>query len=75
MKNQFHEEILKRIKENSGKPAQDAFLNSYMGNNHVFYPIRNPALRVIARDWMRNHRNLSATEFAEVLTNLIKSKS
>lgn len=75
MKNQFHEEILKRIKENSGKPVQDAFLNSYMGNDHVFYPIAIPALRVIAKEWMRNHRNLNASEFAEVLTSLIKSKS
>src|SRR5687768_8131150 len=75
MKNQFHEEILKRIKENSGKPIQDAFLNSYMGNDHVSYPIAIPALRVIAKEWMRSHRNLNASEFAEVLTSLIKSKS
>ena len=75
MKNQFHEEILKRIKENSGKPIQDAVLNSYMGNNHVFYSISIPALRVIAKEWMRKHRNLTAPDLAGVLSSLIKSKS
>lgn len=75
MKNRFHEEILRRIEENSGKPVQDAISNSYMGNNHVFYPISIPALRVIAKEWMRSHRNLTAPEFAEVLSSLIKSKS
>lgn len=75
MKNRFHEEILKLIRENSGKPVRDAFLNSYMGNDHLRYPIDMPSLRTITRQWMRDHKHLSAEDFADVLTNLMEGKS
>lgn len=74
MRNRFHEEILKLIRENSGKPLRDS-LNSYLGNDHLRYPITNPELRVIAKDWMRAHRDLSSDEFRDVLTSLIEGES
>ena len=75
MKNSFYKEILNIIKKNSGKPERDSFLNTYLGNDHVRYPISTPPLRVIARDWMRNHKDLSPEEFTAVLTALVEGPS
>jgi 3-methyladenine DNA glycosylase AlkD len=75
MINPFHKEILNLIQENSGKPLRDSFLNSYLGNTHIRYPITAPVLRIIAREWMRTHRDLSAGDFAETLTSLIEAES
>lgn len=75
MINPFHSEILTCIKKNSGKPSRDPFLNSYLGNDHIRYPITNPVLREIAKDWMRAHRELSADELKDVLTSLIQGPS
>src|SRR5687768_7282134 len=74
MTNAFHQDILKLIRQNSGKPIKDA-LNSYMGNDHFRYQITTPALRGIARDWMRHHKGLSPAEFSGILTSLIEGPS
>lgn len=73
--NIHHEEILAAIKKNSGKPTQHTFLDSYLGNEHPRYPISAPVLRKIAKEWMANHRDLTTTEFAKLLTSLIEGKS
>lgn len=73
--NAFHKEILELIKKNSGKPTQHTFLNSYLGNEHPRYPISAPILRRIAKDWMKSHRDLSASEFQQLLTSLVRGKS
>jgi len=75
MINPFHQEILTLIKKNSGKPKADPFLNSYLGNDHVRYPINNPTLRGIAKEWMRAHREMKPDEFTDVLTSLIEGES
>ncbi len=75
MKNAHHKEILALIRKNSGKPARDPFLNSYLGNDHIRYPINTPTLRTIAKDWMRSHKDLPAEAFAALITSLIKGES
>jgi 3-methyladenine DNA glycosylase AlkD len=75
MTNPFHQEIFTLIKKNSGKPKADPFLNSYLGNDHVRYPINNPTLRAIAKEWMRSHKDLKPEEFRDLLTSLIEGKS
>jgi 3-methyladenine DNA glycosylase AlkD len=75
MINPFHGEVLQLIKENSGTPTQHTFLDSYLGNDHPRYPIGAPALRKIAKGWMREHRAVTATEFAKMLTSLIEARS
>lgn len=75
MKNPFHKEILTLIQENSGKPTRHTFLNSYLGNDHMRYPINNPTMRVIARNWMRAHKDLEAGTFVNLLTSLIEAES
>lgn len=73
--NKYHKEILDLIKQNSGIPTQHTFLDGYLGNEHPRYPINNPTLRLIAKEWMKDHRTLSATEFEKTLTSLIKAES
>jgi 3-methyladenine DNA glycosylase AlkD len=75
MINPFHQEILRLIKENSGKATQHTFLDSYLGNSHPRYPISAPVLRKIAREWMANHKNITNDEFSQLLTSLIQAQS
>jgi 3-methyladenine DNA glycosylase AlkD len=73
--NKYHLEILGLIKENAHTPTQHTFLEGYLGNNHPKYSISNPILRLIAKEWMREHRTLSVDAFQKLLTSLIKGKS
>jgi len=73
--NLLHKEILRQIQHHSGKPTQHTFLDSYLGNSHPRYPISIPALRKIAKEWMKAHAELTASKFATLLTSLIKGKS
>jgi 3-methyladenine DNA glycosylase AlkD len=75
MLNPFHQEILKLIQKHSGNPTQHTFLNSYLGNDHMRYAIAAPALRAIASEWMRGHRDLTSHQFADLITSLIRGKS
>jgi 3-methyladenine DNA glycosylase AlkD len=75
MENHHHKEILQLIKDNSGNPTKHTFLDSYLGNNHPRYPINAPVLRRLAKEWMRNHRDLSVQEFSALLTSLIEGVS
>jgi 3-methyladenine DNA glycosylase AlkD len=75
MQNKYHQEILALIQENSGTPTQHTFLDSYLGNDHPRYSINAPTLRLIAKEWMKQNRNLSAPHFQKMLTSLIKGKS
>jgi 3-methyladenine DNA glycosylase AlkD len=72
--NRYHQDILTRIKQQSGKPTQHTFQDSYLGNTHPRYPINAPKLRVIAKAWVRDHR-ISTKELASLLTSLIKGES
>lgn len=70
-----HAEILALIRKHPGKPTQHTFLDSYLGTNHKRYPINAPSLRMIAKNWMKAHRDLEATEFGAILTSLVEGES
>ena len=75
MKNPFHQEILQAIKKNSGTPTQHTFSDSYLGNEHPRYPISVPVLRQIAKEWIKEHRDMSVREFSGLLNELIQGES
>ena len=75
MSNKFHAELLELIKQNSGTPTQHTFLDSYLGNDHPRYPINVPTLRLIAKEWSKSNRDLSANEFQKIIDSLIHGKS
>jgi 3-methyladenine DNA glycosylase AlkD len=73
--NPHHSEILSAIIRRSGKPTQHTFLDSYLGNTHPRYPIDVPTLRLIAKEWMKDHRDMPAKDFHLMLTGLINAPS
>ena len=75
MKSPFHREILRQIKEKSGKPTQHTYLDNYLGNQHPRYAISAGLLRSIAKQWIKSHADLGAEEFAAVLDDLIHGES
>jgi 3-methyladenine DNA glycosylase AlkD len=75
MPNQYHSELLQLIKQKSGTATQHTFLDSYLGNTHPRYPISAPQLRSIAKEWMKQHKHLSADKFSQLLTSLIEAES
>ena len=73
--NKHHQEILSLIKENANTPTQHTFLVGYLGNAHPKYAIDNPTLRLIAKEWMRDHKTMKADGFQKLITSLVKGKS
>lgn len=70
-----HKEILDLIVSLSGEPTAHTFSDAYLGTKHPRYAINNPTLRQLAKEWMRDHKELSARDFEKLLTSLIKGKS
>lgn len=66
-----HKAILSLIRKHSGKPTSHTFSDTYLGTSHPRYPINAPTMRIIAKAWMRDHRDLTAAEFCSILTSLI----
>ena len=75
MPNAFHQEILQLIRKNSKDTVRDNSSAGYLGNDHPRYAITNPALRVIAKHWIRAHRDLDADQFVGLTDSLIKGES
>jgi 3-methyladenine DNA glycosylase AlkD len=75
MPDKFHTEILSIIKANSGSPTLHTFSDGYLGNTHPRYPIDAPSLRLIAKEWMKANKNMTANGFQKLLASLIKGKS
>jgi 3-methyladenine DNA glycosylase AlkD len=75
LKEDHHREILNRIKKVSGKATHHTFLDGYLGNDHPRYPINSPTLRVLARDFMRTHKELTAADFGKLLTQFAMAES
>jgi 3-methyladenine DNA glycosylase AlkD len=73
--NPHHKEILDLIVSLSGESKGQMFSDAYLGNSHSRYPINAPTLRQIAKEWMRDHKTLSASAFEKLLTSLIKGES
>lgn len=73
--NSHHRDLLALIQENSGAATQHTFLDSYLGNSHPRYPINAPTLRLIAREWSRDHKKMDAADFQKTLTSLIHGES
>lgn len=70
-----HKELLQLIEQASGTPTKHTFLDNYLGNANPRYSINMPTLRSIARAWMKECRDLSASQLAALLTSLVQGKS
>ena len=70
----LHTALLAEIIKKSGKPTQHTFLDNYLGNSHPRYPINNPILRAVSKNWIRANA-LSPKEYLALLTLLTKAPS
>jgi 3-methyladenine DNA glycosylase AlkD len=75
MKSAFRRQILHEIRKVSGNPSRDKFLNNYLGNSHPQYRITSPVIRRIAKEWLREHRDLPPKDFAMLVTDLVEGKT
>lgn len=73
--NPYHQDVLSLIKEKSGKGTQHTSLDNYLGNSHPRYPIDSSTLRSISKEWMKDHRDMTAKQFAAMLTSMVRGES
>ncbi|MBY0435074.1 MAG: DNA alkylation repair protein, partial [Cyclobacteriaceae bacterium] len=73
--NSHHLKILHLIRENADSPTQHTFLEGYLGTRHTRYAINNPRLRLIAKEWVREHKTIKAAAFQKLITSLVKGES
>lgn len=73
---QHHQHLLAKIQSQEQVPTATSInLNTYLGNAHPKYAITTPALRKIAREWMKETTAMSADQFLKLLDRLIKAPS
>jgi 3-methyladenine DNA glycosylase AlkD len=70
-----HKDIHLLILSAAGTPTQHTFQDNYLGNKNPRYAINMPRLRMIAKDWMKAHRDLSPAVFAELIGSMVSGKS
>lgn len=73
--NKFHKEILDAIKKTSKKKTAYKDDNKYVGSSDLIYSISVPKEREIAKEFAKNHKNITQEEFKELLLSLSKGKS
>jgi 3-methyladenine DNA glycosylase AlkD len=71
----LHTALLDEIVRASGKPTSQTFLDAYLGTTHPRYPISAPAVRMLAKDFMKAHSGLDSTGITSLLTSLIEGRS
>jgi 3-methyladenine DNA glycosylase AlkD len=61
--------------QQGGKPEKNEFLDNYLGSKHPRYEISMPVLRKIAKNFIKEHKDLDSKNFSELLTSLTEGKS
>jgi 3-methyladenine DNA glycosylase AlkD len=72
---EMHRQILDSIIAKSGKPTKHTFQDGYLGNSNPRYPINNPSLRSVARDFMKENKGLTSEQVRRLCGSLIHGKS
>lgn len=67
-----HAELLKIIRINAG---DETYQYNYIGTQHPLYKITNPVLRLIAKEWKRDHNEMNSAAFQKMITSLVHGKS
>lgn len=67
-----HAELLKIIQLNA---ADETYQYNYIGTKHPLYNLTNPVLRLIAKEWKRDHKQMDVEAFQKMITSLVQGKS
>jgi 3-methyladenine DNA glycosylase AlkD len=78
--NKYHLEILAEIKKAPKHPAgnfkkKNFDLNKYLGSPHKLYFLNSPSMQNIAKEWSKNHSDVSSSDLFDFLTALFKGES
>lgn len=76
--NKYHQEILKEIKRAAGKnphPKRWFDTGKYMGTAKPMYNITNPQIRIILKNWIKEHKDLTLKQLEDFLDSLFKGES
>ncbi|KKQ67966.1 MAG: hypothetical protein A3F95_01120 [Candidatus Nealsonbacteria bacterium RIFCSPLOWO2_12_FULL_39_31] len=88
--NKYYLEILREIKRKANPPAtlrvamragvamrtgEIAWVKKYMGTNKIFYCLKSATKKKIAKDWIKNHLDISLSDYIELLNSLFAGKS
>lgn len=73
--NAYHREILNVLKEVAGKGKVSNPPPGYLGNDHPSYALTVPQTRAIAKAWAKDHKDLSETDFIDLLDSLCQAPS
>lgn len=73
--NKFHKEILGEIKKSAQNKSNSTWVAKYLGTSHKYYSLSNPTKREIAKVWVKNHNDISISEFERLLNSLFKGVS
>lgn len=73
--NQYHQEILEEVRKESKKRKQTSETSSYLGHKHTYYGLGSRQKREVAKSWIKNHKDISISEFVKFLDSLYKGES
>jgi len=71
----LHSQLLTELKRHAGKGTKHTGNAGYLGNAHFSYHISNPVKRVLAREFLAAHKDLSFREFVALLDALFAAPS
>jgi len=71
----LHKRILAELKKHSGRGTTQSSSDSYLSSGHFYYDISVPVRRRIAKEWLKEHEDISAKEFLQVIDSLNRGKS
>lgn len=74
MMNKYHKEILELYTSFTGNYSSKHNKN-YIGSNKFSYSINTPSSRKLVKDWVKEHSDLSLSEYTDLLNSLSLGKS
>ena len=76
--NKYHQEIfleIKEVSETNSKNTGWEHAGKYMGTTKTIHNITNPQTHAIAKNWARQHKNLTVSELSEILNAFFAGQS
>jgi 3-methyladenine DNA glycosylase AlkD len=70
-----HKKILNEIKKNEGNGTQQSSNDRYILSGHVYFDVSVPIRRRIAKEWLRQNKDIPDSDFVALLDSLYRGTS
>lgn len=67
--------IIQALEKNKGKGTRQSSDDGYINSGHYYYDISVPVRRGIAKNWLKNNKGISLSDFFSVIDGLYAGKS